>query len=62
MYSDANAGLAQFKKELEISPAHVPSLVTIASEYINRKEYKTGLPYAEKAVELDPQSFAAHAV
>ena len=62
MYSDSNAGLAQFQKELEISPGHVPSLVTIASEYINRKEYKTGLPYAEKAVELDPESFAAHAV
>ncbi len=62
MFSDANGGLAQLKKELEVSPAHVPALVTIASEYIQRKEYKTGLPYAEKAVELEPQSFPAHAV
>jgi tetratricopeptide (TPR) repeat protein len=62
MFSDANGGLAEMKKELEVSPAHVPALVTIASEYIQRKEYKTGLPYAEKAVELEPQSFPAHAV
>jgi tetratricopeptide (TPR) repeat protein len=62
MYSDANEGLAQFKKELEYSPSHVPSLVTIASEYITRKDYKTGLPYAEKAVDIDAANFAAHAV
>jgi tetratricopeptide (TPR) repeat protein len=62
MYSDADKGLAEMKRELEVSPAHVPALVTIASEYIQRKEYKTGLPYAEKAVELEPQSFPAHAV
>jgi tetratricopeptide (TPR) repeat protein len=62
MYADSNQGLAELKRELEVSPAHVPALVTIAAEYINRKDYKDGLPYAEKAVETDPQSFAAHAV
>jgi tetratricopeptide (TPR) repeat protein len=62
MFSDADAALAEMKKELEISPAFVPAMVTIASEYINRKDYKAGLPYAEKAVELEPQSFPAHAV
>jgi tetratricopeptide (TPR) repeat protein len=62
MFSDADGGLAEMKKELRVSPAHVPALVTIASEYIQRKEFKTGLPYAEKAVELEPQSFPAHTV
>ena len=62
MFSDADAGLAEIKKELEISPAHVPALVTIANEYIQRKQYKDGLAYASKAVELEPQSFPAHAV
>ncbi len=62
MFSDADGGLAEMKKELEISPSHVPAMVTIASEYIQRKQYKDGLPYAEKAVELEPQSFPAHAV
>jgi len=62
MFSDADSGLVEMKKELEISPAHVPAMVTIANEYIQRKQYKDGLPYAEKAVELEPQSFPAHAV
>lgn len=62
MYSDANAGLAQLKEELEISPTHVPAMVTIASEYVHRQDFKSGLSYAEKAVLLDPQSFPAHAV
>lgn len=62
MFSDADGGLVEMKKELEISPAHVPAMVTIASEYIQRKQYKDGLPFASKAVELQPQSFPAHAV
>jgi tetratricopeptide (TPR) repeat protein len=62
MFSDADGALVEMKKELEISPAHVPAMVTIASEYIQRKQYKEGLPYATKAVELEPQSFPAHAV
>ena len=62
MYSDSNEGLAQFKQELEYSPTHLPALVTIASEYVTRKDFKTGLPYAEKAVEIDPGNFAAQNV
>ncbi|MBV9264706.1 MAG: tetratricopeptide repeat protein [Acidobacteriaceae bacterium] len=61
MYADADAGLAELKKELDISPAHVPSLVAIAIEYVRRHEFKDALPYAEKAVLLGPESFAAHA-
>jgi len=60
LFSDAAGGLAEMKRELEISPTHVPALVTIANEYIKRKDFKGGLPYAEKAVELEPQSFPAH--
>lgn len=62
MVSDANAGLAELNKELEISPAHVPALVTIAAEYAHRQDFKAALPYAEKAVLIDTQSFAAHAI
>ena len=62
LYSDADAGLVELKKELEISPLHVPTLVTIAAEYIRRQDYKSALPYAEKAVAAGPQSFAAHTV
>jgi tetratricopeptide (TPR) repeat protein len=62
MFADANNGLREMKKELEISPAHVPAMVTIANEYIQRKEFQSALPYAKKATELEPQSFPAHAV
>ena len=62
MFADANNGVREMKKELEISPAHVPAMVTIANEYIQRKEFSSALPYAKKAAELEPQSFPAHAV
>jgi tetratricopeptide (TPR) repeat protein len=62
LFSDADAALAQLEKELEVSPTHVPAMVTIANEYIQRKQYKEALPYAKKAVELEPQSFPAHTV
>lgn len=62
LYSDADAGLSELEKELEISPLHVPALVTIAAEYIRRQDYKSALPYAEKAVAASPPSFAAHTV
>jgi tetratricopeptide (TPR) repeat protein len=62
MFADANNGLLEMKKELEISPAHVPAMVTIANEYIQRMDFKAALPYAQKATELEPQSFPAHTV
>jgi tetratricopeptide (TPR) repeat protein len=62
MFADANNGLREMKKELEVSPAHVPAMVTIANEYIQRKDFQAALPYARKAAELEPQSFPAHAV
>lgn len=62
MFADANSGLREMKKELEISPAHVPAMVTIAHEYIQRKDFQAALPYAQKAAELEPQSFPARTV
>ena len=54
---DADAALAEFKRELEISPSHVPSMLQMAFEYLKRKEYETALPWAEKSVQLAPQLF-----
>jgi tetratricopeptide (TPR) repeat protein len=62
LYSDANQALELFKQELEITPNHVPTLVTMAGEYAQRQDYKAGLPYAERAVQASRDSFAAHAV
>lgn len=60
MYADANSGLRELKKELEISPDHVPAMATIAHEYIQRKDFKSALPYAQRATELEPRSFPTH--
>ena len=62
MFADANNGLREMKQELEISPAHVPAMVTIANEYIQRNDFQAALPFAQKATELEPQSFPAHTV
>jgi len=62
LFSDVDAGLAELKKELERSPAHVPALVTLASEYLKVQDYKSAIPFAESAVQADPASFPAHAV
>lgn len=51
--------LKDFKRELEVSPNHVPALLQIAYEYLKQGEPKTALPYAEEAVRLQPNSFVA---
>jgi tetratricopeptide (TPR) repeat protein len=58
--SDPDAGLVELKKELEISPGHLPALAQIAFEYLRRGDPAAALPYARKAVDADPQSFIAH--
>jgi tetratricopeptide (TPR) repeat protein len=53
-------GLKAFEKELQISPQHVFAMLQIAFEYIKRKDFNAGLPYAENAVKLEPNLFAGH--
>ena len=60
--SDEDGGLREFQKELELNPKHTEALVTIALEYERRGELETGIPYAQRAVDTDPQFFAAHGV
>lgn len=62
LFSDVDAGMAELQKELEITPTHVPALVTLASEYLKLHDFKKALPFAQQAVSADPGSFAAHAV
>jgi tetratricopeptide (TPR) repeat protein len=59
---DAEAAMKEFKRELEISPDHVPSIVQMAFEYMKRDEYDEALPLAEKAVQLAPKMFPARNV
>ena len=59
---DADAALKEFRRELEISPTHQPSMVQMAFEYMKRDELDTALPFAEKAVQLAPNMFPARNV
>jgi tetratricopeptide (TPR) repeat protein len=59
---DADTALKEFKRELEISPAHFPAMVQMAFEYLKRDQYSDGLPLAEKAVQLAPKLYAARNV
>lgn len=59
---DADAALKEFRRELEISPNHFPSMVQMAFEHLKRDEYDEALPLAEKAVQLSPKMFPARNV
>jgi tetratricopeptide (TPR) repeat protein len=60
IHSDPDAGLRELKEELEISTRHLPALLQIAFEYLQRGDAAAALPYAQQAVEIDAQSFVAH--
>jgi len=59
---DADTSLKEFKRELEISPSHFPSMVQMAFEYLKRDQFSDALPLAEKAVQLAPKLYAARNV
>jgi tetratricopeptide (TPR) repeat protein len=52
--------LEAFKRELKISPTHIPALLQIAFEYIKRNEFEAAKPFAEQAVQISPNLFATH--
>lgn len=56
---DSERALADFRRELEISPSHVPARLQIAFEYLKRGEAAQALPLAVDAEKLAPDHFAA---
>lgn len=56
---DSDRALADFRRELEISPSHVPARLQIAFEYLKRGEAAAALPFAADAGKLSPDHFAA---
>jgi tetratricopeptide (TPR) repeat protein len=55
-----DAAIEAFKRELKISPTHIPALLQIAFEYLKRNEFEAAKPYAEQAVQISPNLFATH--
>jgi predicted Zn-dependent protease len=59
---DADAALAEFNRELRISPLHVEAMLQIALEKNLRAEHEEGLALAQKAVEIAPRNSAGRNV
>jgi tetratricopeptide (TPR) repeat protein len=55
---DADRALEDFRRELEISPSHLPARLQIAFEFIKRGEPARARPLAEEAARLAPEHFA----
>ncbi len=59
---DADLAMNEFKRELQISPAHYAAMAQMAFEYLKRDQFNEALPLAEKAVQLAPKLYAARNV
>jgi len=55
-----DVAIDEFRRELRISPKHVHARLQIAFEMIKQGRHAEGAPYAEEAVKLAPDLFAAH--
>jgi tetratricopeptide (TPR) repeat protein len=55
-----DGALEDFRRELAISPTHVPARLQIVFELVKRAEAEKARPYAEDALRLDPKHFAVH--
>lgn len=49
-----------FRRELEITPSHVPSRIQLTLQSLETGEYEEGLRYAKEAVALAPGNFVSH--
>jgi tetratricopeptide (TPR) repeat protein len=55
-------GIKELKREIEISPSHVPARLRLADQYIKQQNVDLGLQYAQEALKLEPKSASAHMV
>ena len=53
-------GIREMKRELEISPFHVPARVRLAEEYVKEGRVEAALALAAEAVKLDPEDASTH--
>jgi tetratricopeptide (TPR) repeat protein len=58
---DSDAAIREWKTELELSPEHLPSLVSLAFEYLTRGDAASARPYAERALKVAPDHFTSRA-
>ncbi len=62
---DADRGIEEIERAVELAPDHVPALVSLSVILLKREDAeatKTALEYAERAVKAAPADFATHIV
>ena len=57
---EGDRAIGFFRMELERDPDHVDSLLKLAFHSLNSGRSNEGLPYANKALNLEPENFAVH--
>jgi tetratricopeptide (TPR) repeat protein len=55
-----NESVAEFERELEISPSHVLARVRLAEQLIAQRDFDRALALALQAIKLDPKRASAH--
>jgi tetratricopeptide (TPR) repeat protein len=53
-------GIREIKRELEISPSHIPAKLRLAEQYLKDAQLEQALPMIEQALKLDPGNASAH--
>jgi tetratricopeptide (TPR) repeat protein len=59
---DADRGIEEIAKAVELAPDHVPALVSLSVISLKREDAKAALEYAERAVKAGPGDFSTHVV
>jgi tetratricopeptide (TPR) repeat protein len=54
--------IKELKREIEISPSHVPARLRLADQYIKQQNVDQGIQYAREALKLAPKNPSAHMV
>ena len=55
-------GIKELKREIEISPSHVPARIRLAEEYIKRQDVDQGISFAQQALKLEPRNGLAQMI
>ncbi len=59
---DADRGIEEIERAVELAPDHVPALVSLSVILLKREDAKGALEYAQRAVKAGPDDFSTHVV
>jgi tetratricopeptide (TPR) repeat protein len=59
---DADRGIDEIKKAVELDPQHIPALVSLSAISLKRQDVKAAVDYGDRAVKAGPGEFTTHIV